>query len=143
MKAKIVMAVLAVMLGAMALVLPGCMRHDPGKRAECAVSRISSKLDLSKEQEKVLVGIKDELMAKRGEFKPVRTALFDEIVRQTRSDKVDAGEINKRLDALEAKIREMRPILVSRFAEFHATLTPEQRAKLANEMEKRRKWHDK
>jgi len=148
MKKKFVTGMLIAVMGATMVVFTGCSgmyrhRQDPEKRAVCVVEKISNKLDLTKEQHAKLVAIKDELMMKRGEFEPLRNALFEEVLKQTKSGKADPAEINRKLDSLETKVKEFRPILVAKFVEFHAMLTPEQRIKLAKKLEAHGKWRDK
>ncbi len=148
MRGKVFTGLIVAVAGAVLFSVTGCSRmywhkYEPEKRAACMVERISKKLDLTREQHAKLVQIKDEIMAKRGEFKPLKNALFDEIIKQTKSDKADQAEINRRIDPIEAKAKELRPFLVSKFAEFHAMLTPEQRNKLAKELEEHRTWREK
>jgi periplasmic protein CpxP/Spy len=119
----------------------GCGRRcaTPEKRAEWIVDKIESKLDLSKEQVTEVNKIKDEILAKRDEFKGLHEGLYETMLKEIRSDKIDANSINQLFTAKETKFKELRSFMIAEAAKFHAILTPEQREKLAKEMEKHHK----
>jgi len=107
----------------------------PEKRAEMIVEKISDKLDLTDEQVSKLNKIKDDILVKGKVFKKMRTDMHAEAIVQIKSDKVDQIKLNQMLAQREVKMRELRPFIVKKFAEFHSMLTPEQRNKLVEKLE--------
>ena len=126
------------------LAVHGCRPHrhcgTPEKNAERIVKKISSELDLDDQQKQKLDKIKDEMLAKRNEFKETRETVFNQILVQVESNKVDQEALKDMLESNEAKMKDMHSFLIEKFAEFHGILTPEQRTKLADKM---KDMHDK
>jgi protein CpxP len=124
--------------------LTGCGHHgpcgwghqSPEKKAQWMVNRISQELDLTEAQKTKLNSIKDELLKKKAEFKADHRSLAAELKAQILSDKLDQDKINQLFVSRQAKHEEMRKFFIVQFAEFHAMLTPQQRAKLAEKLEK-------
>lgn len=108
----------------------GCLHRGPEAKANWAVKRISSKLDLNKEQKAKLESIKNEILAKRQGWQAQGKSLKTDLVAQIRSDKIDQAKVRE-LVGENASKREMREFFIAKFAEFHAVLNPEQREKLA------------
>ena len=79
-------------------------------------------------------------MAKRAEFKGTRDEMFNNVLAQVKSDKVDQEALNTFFESKEVEMKEMHSFFVSKFAEFHGMLTAEQRTKLAGKMEE---FHEK
>ena len=64
------------------------------------------------------------------------------ILNQLRSDQLDMDAINQMADEKSGQVSEMKNLMISKFGELHAILTPEQRVKLADHIEKRtRRFH--
>jgi len=117
----------------------GCGRpHHPSpeKRADWVVKKVSSKLDLNTDQKAKLNKIKEEVLAKMKEESANREKVGREALTLVKSDKVDAAAVNKLFDEREAAMKRLKPFFVEKIVEFHGMLTPEQRAKLADYMEK-------
>ena len=104
----------------------------PEARAEKIVKKLVSKLNLNQEQTAKLYQIKNELLAKSKENRMKRVQIRNEIVSQIRGSSVDTEKINKVFSESEDKRIETRKYFITKFAEFHAVLTPEQRNKLAD-----------
>lgn len=115
----------------------GCARRcsTPEKKAEWIVDKIKNKLDLSGEQVTEVNKIRDEILAKRDEFKGLREGFYESMLKEIRSDKFDKNAVNQLLAEKEIKFKELRSFMISEAAKFHAILTPEQREKLAEELE--------
>jgi Spy/CpxP family protein refolding chaperone len=60
-----------------------------------------------------------------------------EFVKQLRAEKVDTDALNKVFDERQARMRTMHNKHIAKFVAIHDVLTAEQRAKAADEMEKR------
>jgi len=113
----------------------GCRHHSmhcsAEKKAEWVTKKISRELDLTDEQKLKLNQIKDEFLAKKNELHGNRKEMLDAFLLQVNSSQIDEEKLNSLIAEKETKMIEMRKYLVSKFAEFHAVLTPEQRGKLA------------
>ena len=114
-----------------------CGHH--GKSAEKIVKRLSSYLDLNETQSQKLSEIKDEVITKFEGFKGSKTAVKEAIIEQTRGDQIDEAALNSLFETKESQWKETRAFLISKYAEFHAVLTPDQRTKLADKAGKMHK----
>lgn len=60
-----------------------------------------------------------------------------EFAKQMRAATVDTEALNKSFEERQSHMRDMRANHIARFVEIHAVLTPEQRAKAADKLDKR------
>jgi protein CpxP len=142
-KKRIFLAVVSVMVVGTGIV-SGCASRSPERRAAWMTEKIASRLDLSEEQKIRLNGLKDELMEKGREIHASRLAVKNEMVAQLRNDKIDRERLKEAVKKEEAKLDDAVSDLVAHLAEFHDSLTPEQRAELIRIVEKwdgRRREH--
>src|SRR5271157_4676385 len=105
------------------------------KKADKIVCKISSKLDLDKDQKAVLYKIKDEAIAKIKSQKTARIALNNEFL-----DIIKSGSVDKaRLQALNARrkvlFQEIQDFMAGKFADFYNILTQTQKDKLVKFLE--------
>jgi len=131
----------------------GCKRYfchgrhcnSPEKHGKKIVKKISKELDLSEGQISKLETIKDEVMAKKADFRGLKEGVFDEILWQTKSETVDKDRIDALFNKKEEEFKEMRNFMTTKYIEFHDMLNQDQREKLAAKMEKMHdryhKWH--
>lgn len=137
---RFVPAVLAVTAGA--LLFAGCRGHHycstktPEEKADKVAGRLARELDLNEAQRAKLDGIKNDLLARKGDFGALKAGFHGEVLKQMRAGSVDVNQVNQDMEQREAKAKELRALLVAKFAEFHAILEPAQREKLASRMEK-------
>ena len=119
----------------------GCRRHSHGHKAEFMVDYVSETLDLNESQRAQLDQIKDEIMTKARVMHADKASMREELVAQLRNEEIDQERVNALIAEHRAKIDEMIDLLVVRLAEFHRTLTPEQKEKLIAKIETFKKWH--
>ena len=115
--------------------------HSPEKRAEWIVERTSKELNLNEQQRAKLNSIKNDILAKRNDFESIHSGILDEVLSEVKSETLNQEKLNKAFESREAKFKEMRSFLVSKFAEFHDMLNAEQRVKLSERLEALRKHH--
>lgn len=112
---------------------------SPEERAEWMAKRITKELDLNDSQKQVLNKIKDEIVAKHKAEKGNHEIQLQEMTTLLRADTID----NARLTALrkrhQAHRESMEAMFVEKTLELHKVLTPEQRNKAADLMEKHMK----
>ena len=137
-----VMATLGVgMLGTMTGCGYGFMHKSPQERAEWIVKNVGDELKLNDAQLGKLNALKDELLAARSDYKQRRSdtrKAIDELLSQPTLDQSRALALVKdRTQEVNAKA----PRVVSAFAAFYDSLTPEQQKKLHDEVNERMKRH--
>lgn len=123
------------------LFFSGCRRHSHEQKAEFMMDYISETLDLDQSQKAQLNQIKDELLEKGRQMHANRETLHKEFVAQLRSEEIDQTRVKAVIDDHRAQISELIDLMVVRLAEFHRTLTPDQREKLVAKLEDFKKWH--
>ena len=119
----------------------GCRRSAHDHKAEFMVDYISETLDLDDSQKAQLNQIKNELMAKVRQMRAGKDSMFEELVAQLRSEEIDQARVKALIAERRAQMDEFVDLLVVRLAEFHKTLTQEQKDKLVAKIETFRKWH--
>ncbi|MBI2427616.1 MAG: Spy/CpxP family protein refolding chaperone [Ignavibacteriales bacterium] len=125
----------------------GCRSHNDEdrakhheKRAEWIVEKITDELDLTAEQQKTLNAIKEEVLVKHNEVKELRSGVMNDLYSVLDKETIDETELNAMFAQREAKIKELREFAVAKYAQFHNSLTKEQKTKLKEKMEKYRKY---
>ena len=129
------------MLVSGAALFSGCRRHSHGHKAEFIVDYISETLDLNDSQQAQLDQIKDELMEKAQLMHADKASMHAELVAQLRSAEIDQELVKAKIAEHRAKMDEIVDLIVIRLAEFHKTLTAEQKEKLIAKIETFKKWH--
>ena len=112
------------------------------ERKERAVEWVSSELDLTKEQRSKLVHISDELSNLENEMKKDHNELKEEFINSIASDELDQAKILEWIKEKEKQVDEFAPVIIAELADFHKSLNPEQRKKLADEAKKLSKEQD-
>ncbi len=109
---------------------------SPEERAEWMVKRISKELDLNDTQKQALNRIKDEFIAKHKADRPQMEAQFAALSDLVRSDTIDQAKLKDLRKKHQAHRESMENFFVEKAIEFHKVLTPEQRVKAADLMQK-------
>lgn len=118
------------------LALSGCGRYGwhnktPEKRAAYVMEKLSSELDLTKEQRVKLEEIKNVIVAAVKDARKDEAKVHKDALGLLRKEKVTSGEIEEFFNSREAEYRKIKPVIIGQLKEFHDMLTPEQREKLA------------
>jgi len=141
-KKGLTIATICVLISA-ALVFTGCRSHSHQGKVEFMVDYISETLDLTDPQREQLDGIKEELMAKAQKMHAEKEAMHDEFMAELRKEQIDQQRIKELISQKRSQMDEIIDLAVVRLAEFHSTLTPEQREKLVAKLEYFRKKHQR
>lgn len=136
----------AVLVAFLGVFFSGCSRMhfchpSPEKRADYFVKHITKELDLNNEQKARLNKIKDEVLAKFKEAKAEKADMHNKAVALIKQEKLDAATLDKFISEKEDKFKKIKPFMIEKIIEFHSMLTPEQKVKLVEEMEKIHKKH--
>ncbi len=119
-------------------------RHNPEKFAERMTSKITSKLDLNDSQKAKLDEVKVAFLKSRSENKPDREKARAEIKSLITAEKLDTKRIKSLIEERRSGMEKNMDSVLAKVAEFHATLTAEQKQKAVEMMDKfsRKMNHD-
>ncbi len=131
----IVMTALLALL--LALVTGCCYSHrTPEKRAEHVVKHLVETLKLDAVQKEKLEKIKEEFLAKQAAIRTAREESIKEAREMMMSPQIDQAKLNEHIEKKQAQTNDLIRFVFTKFTEIHDMLTPEQKNKLAGEMEK-------
>ena len=123
--------------------LTGCgrcgWRHhdkDPAQRAEWITKKIASELDLNEAQKAKLELVKQEFLAQREKGKQEREEAFQTVLAQIRSKQLDTEKLQALIEQRHKRMGEAAPSVLKKIADFHASLSDEQKEKAAQKFEK-------
>ena len=142
-KKGLYLAVVSILLSGVWMI-SGCGYRSPEHRAEQITKKIASKLELNDAQMEQLNRFKDELMDNRRQLHISWLTIEEELIAQLRSEKIDQKHLKEVITMEEAKLEEMVWSFATQLAEFHDSLTPEQRTQLiemVDKWESHRKGH--
>jgi len=135
-----IIAIIAVLgLGSTAFV--GCQHRGGHRGLDFMVDYMTEALDLTADQEAMANAFKDEILAKAKEMHADKKQMHDEIKTQLSSEVIDTDRVKALMIEHRTGMETVMDLAVDRIAEFHATLSPEQRTKLLNKLEKFEKRH--
>ena len=128
-------------LGLGSALFVGCRHHGPHKGAAFMMDYMTEALNLNEEQQAKANAYKDEILAKTAAMRSEKKQMHDEIKAQLSSEEIDTSRVKELVAEHRAGMDEVIDLLVDRIADFHRTLSPEQRDKLVEKLEKFEKWH--
>jgi Spy/CpxP family protein refolding chaperone len=123
-------------------VFTGCRQHSYSRKAEFMEDYITEALDLNESQQAQLNQIKEELIDKARQMHANKESMHEELVAQLRSEEIDQVHVKAMIAEHRAQMDEIIDLMVVRLADFHKSLTPEQRDKLVAKIETFKKWHN-
>jgi Spy/CpxP family protein refolding chaperone len=118
-----------------ALIFSGCRSHSHEGKAEFMIDYVAETLDLTDEQRGQLDGIKDEFIAKAKEMHAQKEAMHAAFMAELRKEEISRENLNALIDQKRAQMDEFINLALDRLAEFHKTLSAEQREKLVTKIE--------
>ena len=119
----------------------GCNHRGHGRGAAFMLDYMSEALDLNEDQQAMASSYKDEIMAKVKSMHSEKKQMHDEIKTQLAGESIDKLRVKALVAEHRAGMDEVIDLVVDKVAEFHATLSPEQRTKLIAKLEKFEKRH--
>ncbi len=136
-RSKYIILIVALLATLLALIVPGCWYHrTPEQRAEHVVQHLVSTLKLDTAQTAKLETMKEEFLARRPDREKMREESFKDIEEMMLSPQLDQARLKARTEKIQARADDMIRFVSAKFTELHDMLTPEQRSKLVEEMEK-------
>ena len=115
--------------------------YGNGRFVGCMVDKFADDLELNTQQREQLMQIVEEVRSKHQEMHSLHAAEKNGLIEELRSQEIDREKLDSMYSNTKNRFDEMYDLLVSRFLEFHKTLTPEQREQLIAEIEKHQKRH--
>jgi hypothetical protein len=103
-------------------------------RTERAIDWLSSRLELTEGQESKLLSINVELKNLEMELKKDRGQIKDEIIKMLGSHELDQDRILEIVEEKQKRVDYLAPKIIAGFADFHNSLSIEQRRKLVDEI---------
>ncbi|MFC1569530.1 Spy/CpxP family protein refolding chaperone [bacterium] len=115
-----------------------CIHHkvSPQKKSEFVIKHISKKLGLSDPQKVKLREIRNDIMTKHDSLYSERENMFKIVISEIEKETLDQSRLNQLFQQKLEKVSEIHPYVLSKLAEFHGTLTQEQKQKLTAFMQK-------
>lgn len=110
--------------------LGGCRHPSPEKMADRAIDDLTAKLELNTAQQQQLQVIKTELLGKLAEMKKARQSMHEEVLTELQRDVLDQEKLRKMVNIRKTEVDDVSNIVIARLAQFHSTLSPEQKRKL-------------
>ncbi len=117
------------------LIFTGCRSHSHQGKAEFMMDYIAETLDLNDQQRAQLDGIKEEFMVKAQEMHAQKAAMHAEFMAELRKEQIDPEKVKGLIAQKRSQMDEIIDLAVVRLAEFHQTLSAEQREKLVAKVE--------
>jgi Spy/CpxP family protein refolding chaperone len=125
-----------------ALLFTGCKPREPrgpGHMVKRIFDEISDELNLTESQTTQLLSIRDELIEKGREMHKDREKMHEKLSQLILSDSIDPNKVKAEARKKHARFGDLIELTIDRLAEFHATLTPEQKESLVGLMEEHKK----
>ena len=128
---------------AVAIVVPLSMaachlRQSPEEKTEWMTHIIAKRLDLNEQQKAKLDAVRDEVLRSWKETRDERRAVIDDLIAQVSKDQMNQAHLLQLFERKQGLFRQAVPGVIAKAADFHATLTREQKVK-AEELLKRLK----
>jgi hypothetical protein len=115
--------------------LSGC-KMSVEDRASYATKYLSRKLELNEAQKAEVEVLAKQAVEDFKGMKPDRKELADEVEKQMVADKADVTQIKKLMASQQAKRQMLTDKWITKIAEFHAKLNPEQKQEAAKLLKK-------
>jgi periplasmic protein CpxP/Spy len=136
-KSKYIILIIVLLTALLSLIVSGCWYHKtPEQKAEHVVQHLVTTLKLDADQTAKLEKIKEEFLARRPDMVKMREESFKDIKQMMLSPQLDQARLSARTEKFQAHADDMIRFVSAKFTELHDMLSPEQRSKLVEEMDK-------
>jgi len=141
-RTRTIIAVVAV-IAVGSVFFAGCRHPGHQRGAEFMMDYMAETLDLTEAQQAMANSYKDEILALVKTKQSEKKKMHDELKTQLSSDTIDTVRVKALVAEHRVGMDDVIDLIVDRVAEFHATLSPEQREKLVEKLEKFEKKHQR
>ena len=132
---------LVAVMGLGSALFVGCHHRGHDRGAAFMMDYMAEALDLNEDQQAMANAYKDEIMAKVKGMHSEKQRMHDEIKAQLAGEAIDRVRVKALIAEHRDGMDEVVDMIVNRVADLHATLSPDQRTKLVNKLEKFEKKH--
>ena len=108
--------------------------HDPEKRSEWFVEKVTDELELNESQQLKLANVRQEILTVRKEMQANRQSTHDDILAMLDQPQLDRQKVLSMVEQKTGSINQYAPQIVNALGEFYDSLSAEQRKELRNEL---------
>jgi periplasmic protein CpxP/Spy len=110
--------------------------HDPEKRGEWFVEKVTDELQLNESQQTKLENVRQEILTVRKEMHADRQSTHDEILAMLDQPQLDRQKVLSMVEQKTGSINQYVPQVVNALGEFYDSLSAEQRKELREHVAK-------
>ena len=122
------------------LLVSACRHYSPEKRTQWMMKKFTKDLELNDSQKEQLDVFKTEILMKGRELRVAYKNTMEELGLQLRSEEFDKQKVKDAVSRITAPQDEFISLFIEKLADFHSSLTPEQRTTLAKKLDKMKKY---
>jgi protein CpxP len=118
------------------LLVSACRHYSPEKRTQWMMKKFTKNLNLNDSQKEQLDVFKTEMVMKGRELRVAYKNTMEEMSLQLRSDKFDKQKLEDAVSKITTPQNEFISLFIEKLADFHSSLTSEQKTILAKKLDK-------
>ena len=118
------------------LLLSACHHYSPEKRTNWMMKKFTKDLNLNDSQKEQLDVFKTEMVMKGRELRVAYKNTMEEMGLQLRSDEFDKEKLEDAVLKIKGPQDEFISLFIEKLADFHSSLTSEQKTILAKKLDK-------
>ena len=118
------------------LLVSACRHYSPEKRTQWMMKKFTKDLELNDSQKEQLDVFKTEILMKGRELRVAYKNTMEELGLQLRSEEFDKQKVKDAVSRITAPQDEFISLFIEKLADFHSTLTVEQKAILVKKIDK-------
>ena len=118
------------------LLISACRHYSPEKRTQWMMKKFTKDLNLNDSQKEQLDVFKTEMMMKGRELRVVYKNTMEELGLQLRSEEFNKQKVEDAVSKISAPQDEFISLFIEKLADFHSSLTSEQKTILAKKLDK-------
>lgn len=118
------------------LFVSACRHYSPEKRTQWMMKKFTKDLNLNNSQKEQLDAFKTEMVMKGRELKVAYANSMEELGLQLRNDEFNKQKLEDAVLKITEPQDEFIKLFIEKLADFHSSLTPEQRTILVKKLDK-------
>ena len=122
------------------LLVSACRHYSPEKRTQWMMKKFTKDLNLNDAQKEQLDVFKTEMVMKGRELRVAYKNTMEEMGLQLRSEEFDKEKVEDAISNIKGPQDEFISLFINKLADFHSSLTPEQKTVLAKKLDKMKKY---
>ena len=118
------------------LLVSACRHYSPEKRTQWMMKKFTKDLELNDSQKEQLDVFKTEILMKGRELRVAYKNTMEELGLQLRSEEFDKQKVKDAVSRITVPQDEFVSLFIEKLADFHSSLTSEQKAVLVKKLDK-------